>query len=221
MKRKTTLSDEFLARVNGPWKSKERMSFFLGMACMALADDVVTEDEAKALQRQLAYVQTDGYDDPIMSKALVLLDQCLVSGSLTPEGAEKLKHELEQIIVPIQHLGGMQETIKLPVKEPEPLIEFSGSEFVFTGKFSDLGGMKKELYFAELLQELGGTVHDGNVRRNTDYVVLAKYASNSYSQSNYGNKIKQALALEAKTGKPICVSEGHFRASLKLALDIA
>lgn len=69
-------------------------------------------------------------------------------------------------------------------------IIFEENEFCLSGDFEH--GTKKDI--EAYIVSKGGIVHDG-VRKKTNYVVVGGLGSNSYSNGNYGTKVKKAMEL--------------------------
>lgn len=214
-----TTNDDFLRRVNARWKGEERISFFWGMAYMALADKKVTHEEATELHKWLIHVEASGLSDPLMNSLLVKLDKYLSEGELSSAHAEELLTDLKKAVTPIEYQGEVQRTTQYPIKEPEPNIVFEAKEFAFTGNFSDTGGLSRETYYVPKLERVGA-IFSERITNRCDYLVIGDYVSNSFRQGNYGRKIERAMRYREETGSPKIVSETHFKTSLEQELRL-
>lgn len=212
-----TSNDDFLRRVNARWKGEERISFFWGMAYMALADKKVTHEEATELHKWLIHVEASGLSDPLMSSLLAKLDECLCQGELSPAAAEDLLTDLKKAVTPIEYAGEIQRTTQYPIVNPEPKIVFEGQEFVFTGEFSNIEGMSRDAYYLPKLEAAGARLNK-SITNRCAYLVIGDYVSNSFKQGNYGRKIERAMRNRDETGSPKIVSETHFKTSLEKQL---
>jgi predicted RNA-binding Zn-ribbon protein involved in translation (DUF1610 family) len=99
-----------------------------------------------------------------------------------------------------------------PLTDPPPEIVFAGSEFVLTGTFEF--GARKECE-AEIVAR-GGTCGQ-YVTRRTRCLVIGKLSSRDWTNTSWGNKIRDAASRAANPGKyPISiVSEKQWNAALE------
>jgi len=94
-----------------------------------------------------------------------------------------------------------------PFDLPAPQIKFSGSSFIFTGKF-DYGSRKA---CQSPVIQLGGDAPSHKfATRATDYLVVGNGGSNQWSRGSYGNKIESAIIARREAGTPAIISEDHW-----------
>lgn len=92
-----------------------------------------------------------------------------------------------------------------PFDDPVPDIDFDGTSFVFTGKFTS--GTRSECQ--EAVQFCSGKGQN-RVNRSTDFLIIGCEGSDSWSKGSHGRKIEKAMMLRMETGKPAIVSEADW-----------
>lgn len=93
----------------------------------------------------------------------------------------------------------------LPVDDPEPHIEFTGSVFVVTGTF--VHGERAQVQ-AEI-QKRGG-LSSASPSKKTRYLVIGELGSRDWINSNAGRKIEKAVALRSEGHQVAIVTEQHW-----------
>lgn len=91
-----------------------------------------------------------------------------------------------------------------PYDTPQPIVEFAGHSFCFTGKF-DFGPRKA----CEALIEEKGGIAAKSVSGTLDFLVIGTQGSPAWKRGSYGSKIEKAIVLRRECGKPAIVSEDH------------
>lgn len=97
-----------------------------------------------------------------------------------------------------------------PFDDPVPPVQFEGSKFVFTGKFTS--GQRTECQDA--VKSLGG-VAQSSVSGSTDYLIIGGEGSAHWSQGSHGAKIEKAMILRMESGKPFIISESDWLAAIQ------
>lgn len=97
-----------------------------------------------------------------------------------------------------------------PFDDPELPVTFQSKHFCFTGKFEF--GSRKECWSA--IEKLGG-IPDDEVNSSSDYLVVGKLGSKHFAKQGYGRKIEWAIVAKFEFGKPILISEDHWRSSME------
>ena len=97
-----------------------------------------------------------------------------------------------------------------PFDDPVPDIEFSGTAFAFTGKFSS--GTRNEC--REAVAQLGAE-GQSSVNWSTAYLVIGHEGSENWAQRSHGRKIEKAMILRMETGKPAILSEADWLAAVQ------
>jgi len=93
----------------------------------------------------------------------------------------------------------------LPVDDPEPNVEFTGSVFVVTGTF--VHGERALVHAA--IEQRGG-LSSASPSKKTRYLVIGELGSRDWINSNAGRKIEKAVALRSD-GHPVAIiTEGHW-----------
>jgi hypothetical protein len=92
--------------------------------------------------------------------------------------------------------------------DPPPAIEFDGKSFLLTGTFET-----KKSEWESAAKKQGGTIEKKFVKR-LDYLVIATKGSANFKKEGWGTKIEAAVISRRDRGKPIIVSETHFKSEL-------
>lgn len=93
----------------------------------------------------------------------------------------------------------------LPVDDPEPHVEFTGSVFVVTGTFAH-----GERAFVHATIEQRGGLSSASPSKKMRYLVIGELGSRDWINSNAGRKIEKAIALRS-AGHPVAIiTEGHW-----------
>jgi NAD-dependent DNA ligase len=97
----------------------------------------------------------------------------------------------------------------LPLTKPAPEVIFDMNEFVFTGRF--MFGTRKQ---CEREVELRGGKCGGNVRLQTNYLVVGALMSRDWKFSSFGTKILKAVDYQQHCGIQI-IAEQHWHSFLE------
>lgn len=176
----------------------------IGLSKGIIADGRVDQAEAECLLNWLAQSRQSS-DNPIILNLLQKVSVMLEDGVLDPEEASELLELLRRIAGDEAALGELAKTSTLPVSEPQPVIEFEGHSFLFTGTCAF--GTRKECNVAT--EALGGIIAK-SVHKKLDYLVLGTYVTDSWIHESFGRKIEKALE-HRDAGLPIMiVTEEHW-----------
>jgi NAD-dependent DNA ligase len=183
---------------------------FLGLAKGLLADGVVSADEAdmvrdwveahpdvhevwpiNAVVRRVRQVYQDGYIDPTEQKDLAALLTAVVGGNAG-------------MIV------GHDAPTDLPLDHPQPVLQWTGYVFVFTGQFAY--GTRRDC--EREVQHRGG-ICEKSVTVRTRYLVVGTFGSRDWAHTSFGRKIQKAVQYRDSKRVPIAiVGEDHWATSL-------
>jgi NAD-dependent DNA ligase len=106
-------------------------------------------------------------------------------------------------------VAGTDAATELPLDRPPPQISWSGSIFVFTGKF--VFGPRSAC--ERQVTSLGGHA-EKSITKRTRYLVLGTFASRDWIQTSFGRKIEKAVEYR-DAGVPLAiVGEDHWATSL-------
>lgn len=95
-----------------------------------------------------------------------------------------------------------------PFDVPQPPVTFSGSTFVFTGRF-EFGSRKK--CEAAVLERGGALAPSESVTHLVDYLVVGAKGNLQWKRETYGSKIEKAVVERRGHGTPAIISESHWR----------
>ena len=132
---------------------------------------------------------------------------------LSSEEAKEIYAFLQALVSPRPDLPSTAvQSTALPLDIPEPVIEFIGRSFCFTGTF--VFGHKGAC--ADAAEDRGAMVVS-NVTTDLDYLVIGAFRSEAWIHTTHGRKIERAVEYRGKYGKPLVVSEAHWTKALKNA----
>ncbi len=174
-----------------------------------LADGIVTEAEAMLL-REWVNRHPDAAGTWPMSKLKERLDLIFEDGKVDSGERQDLSELLEMIVGGTAGVvAGADAATELPLDRPPPRIAWTGSVFVFTGKF--VFGPRAAC--ERQVTTLGGLA-EKIVTKRTRYLVLGTLASRDWIQTSFGRKIESAVEYR-EAGVPLAiVGEDHWAASL-------
>lgn len=98
-----------------------------------------------------------------------------------------------------------------PFDDPAPEVEFSGHNFMFTGKF-DFG--TRTACQTAVTDRGGAAPSQKSVSREIDYLVIGTGGSKAWKRGSYGNKIEEAIISRREHGTPAIISEEHWSTEL-------
>lgn len=196
--------EAFYNRVSGDRIGSRQIDELIGLARGLLADDVLNQSEVEFLQKWLAANMTIS-DQPMIGLLYDRVASALGDGMLDQQEHDELFDTLNSLSDRNIELGEVLKSSTLPLCNPAPDVEFAGRNYVFTGTFEF--GQRKDCERA--VAERGGL--PGTLTRNTHYLVIGVYATESWKHSAMGNKILKACDLRDQ-GLPISIiSEEHWR----------
>jgi NAD-dependent DNA ligase len=199
------MKDEtFCNRVGNDRISSRQIDELIGLARGLIADGVLNHKEIEFLQTWLT-ANVSISDQPLIGTLYDRVEASLADGMVSREEHEDLFDALNSLADRNVDLGEVLKSTTLPLCKPPPEMDFVGRLYAFTGTFGF--GQRKECEKAVLAR--GANV--GGVTRNTDFLVIGVYATESWKHSAMGNKILKACELRDE-GLPIAiVSEEHWR----------
>ncbi|WP_316978823.1 BRCT domain-containing protein [Shumkonia mesophila] len=175
----------------------------IGLAHGIVADGVVSQAEAEHLQKWLV-AHRNALDNPVILPLYERVNAMLVDHRLDDDEARDLLETLEQYAGGDFEIGEVVKSSTLPIDRPQPSVGFNGTRFCFTGTF--VFGTRGECEAAVV--DRGAVA--GSLRRDTTFLVIGMYATDSWIHSSYGRKIEKAVEMKAQ-GIPIAiVGESHW-----------
>jgi len=202
------LKDEaFYNRVSGDRLASRQVDELIGLARGLCADRVINQAEVEFLERWLG-ANLHLTDQPLVRVLFDRIRTILADGAVSEEEHWDLFECLTSLGTCDFELGEVLKSTTLPLCNPAPDLEFIGRRYTFTGTFQF--GQRKNCERAVF--DRGGEA--GSLTRQTNYLVIGIYATESWKHSSAGNKIVNACDLRDK-GVPISiVSEEHWRSFL-------
>ena len=137
------------------------------------------------------------------------LTRIFQDGRIDDDERLELKEILESVVGgKAGMILGEDSATELPFDRPPPVIVWSGSIFVFTGKFAF--GTRAECQRQTV--RLGG-VCEQDIATRTNYLVIGTFGSRDWVHTPFGRKIEKAVGLRT-SGIPIAiVAEDHWAVS--------
>lgn len=178
---------ENITRFNRKNIDDRQIDTLIGISKGLLADGKVDQKEAEFLLGWLIQAKQCS-KNPIISNLLQQLEIMLEDGILDQEESAELFNTLQMITGEKSEIGELAKPSTLPLDTPTPEIIFPESTFLFTGTFAY--GSRAQCQ--DITKSLGGKTSK-NVTKNTDYLVIGSYVSDSWIHETFGRKIEKAV----------------------------
>jgi NAD-dependent DNA ligase len=187
--------------------SDRQVDELIGLAKGIAADGQIHPAEVEFLQNWLA-ANLAVSDHPLIGTLYQRINGILADGIVDEEEKSELLDTLLQFTGQPSELGEALKATTLPLCAPTPTISFATAQFCFTGTFAF--GKRKDCEAA--VAECGGLA--GSLTRETRYLVIGTYVTDSWRHSSYGNKILKAVEMKSKQLPISIISESHWSRSL-------
>lgn len=199
--------EAFYNRVSSDRLSTRQVDELIGLARGICADGVINQAEVEYLEKWLAgNLHITG--QPLIQTLFERVRAALSDGEVTPDEQRDLFDTLKSFGASDIECGEALKATTLPLCDPPPDITFRSKRYTFTGTFQF--GTRRTCE-AEVLAR-GGEC--GSLTRQTNYLVIGVYATDSWKHSSFGNKILGACDMREE-GVPISiVAEQHWRTGL-------
>jgi NAD-dependent DNA ligase len=106
-------------------------------------------------------------------------------------------------------IGGEDAASDVPVDQPPPSLVWTGSVFVFTGKFAFGPRSECERHVIRL-----GASCESTITRRTNYLVIGTFGSRDWVHTAFGRKIAKAAEYRSAGRRLAIVNEDHWAAAL-------
>lgn len=196
-------------RFNRARRAERDLSELLGLAKGLLGDGVVTAEEA-VLVAQWICNHPDAAEQWPVNALAERLQRIFADGHV--DEAERL--DLAEVLSAL--VGGTAGVIlgedaatELPVDVPCPAFEWSGSVFVFTGKFAFGTRADCQREVARL-----GAFCDDTITKRTNYLIIGTFGSRDWVHTSFGRKIQKAVDYRSQGQRLSIVAEDHWSAAL-------
>jgi len=198
------MSKEKLHRLFNRARLDDRLvNQLVGIAHGIIADGVTNRTEAEYLFKWLVANRVVA-DNPMVGILYERLEGMLEDGVLDHEESAELLDTLSRFCAGDFEIGETLKPTTLPLCNPVPQVKFINRHFCFTGTFAF--GSRRDCEAA--ITARGGTA--GSLRKETRYLVIGAYATESWIQTAWGRKIEKAVDMRAR-GLPISIiSETHW-----------
>jgi NAD-dependent DNA ligase len=197
------MSDELHRVFNRTRLDGKKIDELVGIARGLTADGVINQREAEYLERWLT-MNAANADNSVIRNLMHRVHDMLADRRLDKDESSALFDALKNFSGGDFKPGEMLKASTLPLDDPPPVIVFEGKRFAFTGTFA-LGSREE---CARAVERRGAAA--GYLTKETDYLVVGIYATESWAYSSYGGKIEHAIELR-KEGAPVkIVGERHW-----------
>jgi NAD-dependent DNA ligase len=197
-----------LNRLSSDRLQSRQIDELIGIARGLIADGAINDAEVLFLEKWLAANLAISHQ-PLIATLYQRVQEILADGVVDVDERSELFATLRSFSASEFELGEALPATTLPFTIPEPALDFRGRLYCFTGTFHF--GQRKHCE-AEVIAR-GGLC--GAVTRQTNFLVVGAYATESWKHSSFGNKILKAVELR-DAGLPIAiVSETHWVSYLR------
>lgn len=201
------MDNELFNRYGRERISDRQIDELIGLAKGIAADGQIHHAEVEFLQSWLA-ANLAISDQPLIGDLYRRVATILSDGIVDEEEKEELLETLQNFTGKLGEIGEALKSTTLPLCKPAPEITFPAARFCFTGAF--IFGSRKE---CEAAVTKRGAV-SGSLIRETNYLVIGTYVTDSWKHSSHGLKILKAVDMKARQIPIAIVSEDHWKRSL-------
>ncbi|RYF30390.1 MAG: NAD-dependent DNA ligase [Comamonadaceae bacterium] len=187
--------------------SDRQVDELIGLAKGISADGAIHQSEVEFLQTWLAAnLAVSG--QPLIRTLYDRISEILSDGIVDEDEKSELLATLQSFVAPKSELGEALKATTLPLCNPFPTISITGASFCFTGTFAY--GNRRACETAVAAK--GGLA--GSLTRETRYLVIGTYVTDSWKHSSFGNKILKAVEMREKRVPISIVGEDHWVKSI-------
>ena len=196
-------------RFNRAQRAERDLSEMLGLVKGVLADGSVSEEEAAHLHTWLAN-HPDAVEQWPVDVLAARLERIFADGRVTEAERQDLAELLHSIVGGNAGIiVGEDASTELPLDIPPPQIVWTGSVFVFTGKFA----FGPRAACERQAQQLGAACEE-DVTRRTTYLVIGTFGSRDWIHTSFGRKIEKAVEYRQSGSSLAIVGEDHWAGAL-------
>lgn len=196
-------NDQYFNQLNRPRLQARVVDELIGLAKGIAADGILADRELAYLVRWLV-ANREITHDPLVAALYRQVQAMLSDGVFTAEERAELLGILADFGSAPMEIGEPMLATALPFSEPLPALAFDGRRYCFTGTFN-YG--TRELCEAAVADR--GAVA-GSLTKNTDFLVVGHYATESWLHSPYGLKIIKAKGMQDKGHDIAIIPEVHW-----------
>lgn len=202
------MDDATLNRLGSDRIQSRQVDELIGLARGLIADGKISAAEVSFLEKWLAS-HLSVSDQPLIATLYDRVRGILADGAADDDECSDLLATLTSFSAGDFELGEALKATTLPLCNPAPAMTFVDQLYCFTGTFNY--GQRKHCETEVIAR--GGSC--GAVTKQTNFLVIGAYATESWKHSSFGNKILRAVELR-QSGSPISiVSEAHWVSHLR------
>lgn len=200
----------FNVQFNRARRAERDLSELLGLAKGLLADGGISKEEAQHLDAWVIS-HPDACEQWPVNRLSERLQHDFSDGHIDEEERADLAELLSALVGGTAGLVvGEDAATALPIDTPPPPLEWTGSVFVFTGKFP-YGA--RASYERETVRR--GAHCERTITKRTNYLVIGTFGSRDWVHTSFGRKIQKAVDYRS-TGIPLrIVAEGYWADALE------
>ena len=194
---------------NAARRAERDLSELLGLAKGLLADGSLSEAEAGLIHAWVANHPDAASHWPV-NRLAERLERAFADGRVSPEERSDLAELLAALVGGSAGIiVGEDAATELPLDRPAPTLTWSGSLFVFTGKFAF--GTRADC--ERQVTNLGGRCAK-DVTQDTRFLIIGTFGSRDWVHTSFGRKIEKAVTYRSKGSCLAIVGEDHWATSL-------
>lgn len=201
------MDEQHLNRLNNDRLQSRQVDELIGLARGLIADGNINNAEVEFLHSWLLNNLTISHQ-PLIATLYERVREILKDGVVDPDECADLFAALTRFTAGDAEVGEATKATTLPLCNPAPTLSYAGKRYCFTGTFSF--GQRK--HCEQAVESRGGSA--GSLTRQTDFLVIGAYATDSWKHSSFGHKILKAVEVRAAGGPIAIVSEEHWTKSL-------
>lgn len=201
---------DIFTRFNRKSIDDRQIDTLIGISKGIIANNEVDQKEAEFLLTWLIQSKQNT-ESPIIANLLNKVEIMMSDNLLDKDESQELLAILRQFSGEESQIGELAKATTLPIDQPTPAIEFQDKIFVLTGTFSY--GTRKEC--EETIERLNGKTAK-NITKNTDYMVIGSYVTDSWKHETFGRKIEKAIEYKNKGISIKIVTEDSWANAAKL-----
>lgn len=201
------MDEQHLNRLNNDRLQSRQVDELIGLARGLVADGNINNAEVEFLHSWLLNNLAISHQ-PLIATLYERVREILEDGVVDPDECADLFAALTRFTAADAEVGEATKATTLPLCNPAPTLSYVGKRYCFTGTFSF--GQRK--HCEQAVKSRGGSA--GSLTRQTDFLVIGTYATDSWKHSSFGHKILQAVEVRAAGGAMSIMSEEHWTKSL-------
>jgi hypothetical protein len=195
----------FNVRFNRARRAERDLSEFLGLAKGLLGDSSITQDEAESLRSWLN-LHASALEQWPLSHLAPRIERMYSDKNFDDGERLQLADILSSIVGGTAGIIlGEDASTELPLDVPPPVLKWTGSTFVFTGKFAFGTRAECQRQVTRL-----GALCSSDITLSTDYLVIGTFGSRDWVHTSFGRKIERAVQYREAERRLSIVGEDYW-----------